>query len=236
MSDESEARDVIKAHLLHRYKQKRQELEGKLQPKKGDQPDKDFVSVVSISTADSFREMMKSDIDELTGLIKKNEFLRRVQAALDFAQRKEMPVNVFILDLDGFKKLNDTYGHEKGDIVLVKLAELLKKSVRSYDVVSRLGGDEFGLLQIGTQEGSEIKIASRIDKGLKDSADKIEGLNLLTGSIGVARYSPGDEIISARSLLERVDVAMFNAKGKSGTKVEIWKPGMMMPQNISSRR
>lgn len=236
MPENNEGQYLVKSHLLQRYKQKRSQLEEKMRTRQGQQSEQQFQSSVSIATASLFREMMKADKDELTQLIKKEQFLKSAQIALDLVNRQGGSVDIYTIDLCGFKKLNDSLGHEKGDTALKGIAAFLPQIIRSYDVVGRLGGDEFGIIQIGVEEKNPEIVANRLEEALRKNPKKIDGLDLLSASIGVAKYKPGDERVNAEELLKRSDVAMYNAKTKPGTHVVIWKQGMNIPPDASSRR
>ena len=85
-------------------------------------------------------------IDELTGVLNCRGFLRELSRAASYAQRYAIPVTLVLLDLDGFKEINDRHGHPVGDAVLIQVARAMVSSVRGSDVVARIGGDEFALI------------------------------------------------------------------------------------------
>jgi diguanylate cyclase (GGDEF)-like protein len=108
-----------------------------------------------------------ADHDVLTPALNRRGFLTALRSAMAFCQRHEVPAVLLYLDLDGFKKVNDTLGHAAGDAALVQVAELLRANLRESDAVGRLGGDEFGLLMLnaGVDEGRDkaLRLATALE-------------------------------------------------------------------------
>src|SRR5690606_15324479 len=136
----------------------------------------------------------------------------------EFSKLKRMPGSLacIMIDLDHFKKINDTYGHQAGDAVLISVAKILAANARDYDEVGRYGGEEFAVLLPNTNKENAAKNAVRIRK--QKEAEKIdEGdgdvLNV-TGSFGVACY-PAEGIEDINGLLKCADEALYEAKAKS---------------------
>jgi len=148
--------------------------------------------------------------DPLTELPNRRVFHRRAEVAVAEAGRDHAPLAIAIIDLDRFKEINDTLGHQSGDVVLVELAERLRRSVAAGDTVARLGGDEYGLILHGV--GDAAAVSSRI-MGVFDHDIEVAGLNLtIEASTGfvIAREDGTD----VEDLLQRADVAMYVAKTK----------------------
>lgn len=149
--------------------------------------------------------------DPLTGLPNRRLFEDRLSMALSQAQRNEEWVAVLFLDLDNFKPINDTYGHDAGDQLLRQVAQRMQNCIRSCDTVARLGGDEFVIILPGTNTRQEIEdIANRILTASRDpiviDRDEIE----VTMSIGISIYPKDGTDIT--SLMRNADVAMFMSK------------------------
>lgn len=155
--------------------------------------------------------------DFLTDLPNRALFYRRLEEALSRG-----PAAVLFLDLDDFKLINDSLGHETGDRLLVRVAERVRGSVRQGETVSRLGGDEFTILVEDVSEPDWAEeVASRILESLREPFE-IDGRELrVTGSVGVSVGSPG--LQSPESLLGAADSAMYDAKarGKAGYRVSV---------------
>lgn len=156
--------------------------------------------------------------DPLTGLLNRREFLRALGAELVRAQRASEPLAVIIADLDHFKRVNDNHGHLVGDQVLVCVAGDLARSVRPFDVVARLGGEEFAVVLPRTDRHGATLVAERIRSLV--SLTTCGSLPAVTVSCGVAAYPQDAD--SLRDLVKRADDAMYAAKRAGRNRVQIW--------------
>lgn len=149
--------------------------------------------------------------DTLTSLPNRFLALERLSQMLTEAERNNQQAAVFFLDIDDFKKINDTLGHEVGDKLLIKTAIRLQKVLRKEDTVGRLGGDEFIVLLRGiTADNSALTVAENLLNTFRDPF-KIDGRELiLTTSIGIAMYPENGN--SASDILRNADTAMYQAK------------------------
>jgi len=149
--------------------------------------------------------------DPLTGLPNRMLFMDRLQHALERAQRNQRHLALLFLDIDQFKKINDTLGHQVGDTLLKQMAKRLQSSLRSEDTIARLGGDEFAIvIENGSGEHGIRHIAAKLVKRMNHPF-MIDGHELLcTTSIGIAQY-PNDGK-NAEALLKNADTAMYKAK------------------------
>jgi diguanylate cyclase (GGDEF)-like protein len=149
--------------------------------------------------------------DPLTGIPNRRAFLDRVAAAVD-AAASGRPTVVCLVDLDGFKAVNDGSGHAAGDALLTAVASALGAAVRETDTVARLGGDEFAVLAdvSGSRPGEEL--AERLCAAVA-SAGWRSGV---TASVGVAEVRPGDDV---GDLMHRADAAMYRSKSAGGNQV-----------------
>ncbi len=150
--------------------------------------------------------------DALTGLLNRMAFHERVETALMRARRTGQSVAVLFIDLDGFKSVNDAFGHATGDLVLRDAARRLAQAVRETDTVARIGGDEFVvLLDTEVQPGTPAAVCQRVLLALQQPFCLPEGRQCELGaSIGVARHPPAEG--QADRLLNRADQAMYEAK------------------------
>jgi diguanylate cyclase (GGDEF)-like protein/PAS domain S-box-containing protein len=159
--------------------------------------------------------------DPLTGLANRALFRDRVSHALALAQRRGSPVTVIFLDLDDFKKVNDSLGHGEGDRLLIAAAERFLACARSADTVARLGGDEFAILIEGAEGGDGLpeRLAAAMSHPFSLSGNQVRA----TASIGVAAASPGDR---ADDLLRNADMAMYAAKRHGKGRAETYESRM----------
>jgi diguanylate cyclase (GGDEF)-like protein len=148
--------------------------------------------------------------DLLTGLPNRALFADRIGQAVKLARRENRSAAVLVLDLDHFKEINDTLGHNQGDKVLQTLGPRLEEVLRVADTVASLGGDEFGMLLPDATPAQACYVAGKVLEGLKQPL-RAEGLTLQVGaSIGIACFPAHGEDV--RTLLQHADVAMFAAK------------------------
>jgi diguanylate cyclase (GGDEF)-like protein len=162
------------------------------------------------SMADKLEEIATRD--SLTGLLNKKEILRILAAELKRAQRYTTSVSVMMLDLDYFKAINDTYGHQAGDTVLMNAAKLIEKYVRGIDYVGRYGGEEILIVLPATSETESLEIAERIRRSLAITAIAVSDAEhiKLTVSIGIAIFPIDGE--TEATLLSSADQALYQAK------------------------
>ncbi|MGY1497342.1 putative bifunctional diguanylate cyclase/phosphodiesterase [Streptomyces sp. QTS52] len=168
--------------------------------------------------------------DPLTDLPNRALFTQRVQQALSGRRSTDRGTAVLFIDLDGFKAVNDTIGHQAGDELLVQAARRLQDSVRQGDTASRLGGDEFAALIVGdgtrdraARERHIGELADRLRLTLSQPYD-IDGNDVrVNASIGVAFAEPG---LGAGELLRNADLAMYRAKASGKGRVELYAPQM----------
>ncbi len=149
--------------------------------------------------------------DALTGLPNRTLLEDRLGQAIAFACRNQKRVAVFMLDLDRFKNVNDSYGHYLGDRLLEAVSIRLRESLRASDIVGRLSGDEFAVVLPAVEPGREIEYVARKLLGALSEPFEIEGHNLrISASIGICEYPLHGE--NPRDLLQAADTAMYEAK------------------------
>ena len=151
----------------------------------------------------------RATTDELTGLVNRREFERISEESLLAADRFNTGVCLMLIDLNGFKQINDTLGHQFGDLVLQAAAGRLRSAVRDTDVVGRWGGDEFVILLPGIEDGTGVRAsAERIGRSLADTP--IVGDVTVTAAIGAALFPRHGRILD--DLISAADLAMYSAK------------------------
>lgn len=155
--------------------------------------------------------------DQLTDTFNRNkmkEISNPTSGELTYAS--DLAVSMLLIDIDYFKKVNDAYGHESGDKVLVHLAQLLKSSVRATDYVIRWGGEEFLIVMPGCDSEQAVRVAEKIREKTEQSDN---GVCKMTISIGVALYGGGDY----HDTIKKADEAMYQAKEAGRNKVILYQ-------------
>jgi diguanylate cyclase (GGDEF)-like protein len=150
--------------------------------------------------------------DELTGLHNRRGFLSLASQQLKLALRNGQGLLLFFVDVDNLKETNDSFGHQEGDSVLVRVAEALKQTFRDSDILARLAGDEFAVLAADTSSQNQEAILRRLQQSLTISQAK-ESRYDLSVSVGVVRFDP-QESVSLEELVARADAAMYENKRK----------------------
>ncbi len=168
-------------------------------------------STVRALLAAQERLQHQAERDALTGLYNRRGFGGHAKHHLALAERTKSPFSVLAMDLDSFKQINDTFGHDIGDEALVEIASLLTEVARDSDVVARLGGDEFTVLLANTAKQDAENFISRF-RALLDSANADgERDFMLSTSIGIASWSP-DSPSSLATLMRSADSALYADK------------------------
>ncbi|WP_326538056.1 GGDEF domain-containing protein [Pseudorhodoferax sp.] len=150
-----------------------------------------------------------ANTDSLTGLPNRRGFMDRAEALFANAQRYRQPLAVLMLDLDHFKRINDSYGHDRGDEALRLFAQMLRETRRTGDLAGRLGGEEFCVVLPSGQRDTASGFDQRLRARLQQRSEEQLGFTL-TYSAGVAAMSDGDATLTG--LLARADAALYEAK------------------------
>lgn len=146
--------------------------------------------------------------DPLTQLINRRALKEQLLRGMALSRRYKLPLSLIMTDIDHFKSINDTYGHEAGDRVLKCFAKILKKSSRSVDTVARIGGEEFLILLPNTDKESALQFAERLRRKIEIAT--MPGLPIkITSSFGVAEFIASD---TQKSFIKRADDALYAAK------------------------
>lgn len=165
-------------------------------------------------------------VDPLTGVNNRRFLEQRIDEELDRSQRSREPLSCLFLDIDFFKRINDGFGHPAGDHVLGRVAGIIKKQLRSNDVLSRYGGEEFVALLSQSDQSCASDVAERIRLSVAALAIEFSGQAIpVTISIGVATFDPGLSIRKpvseiAAQLIQSADSALYEAKHKGRNRVE----------------
>ena len=173
---------------------------------------------LAITVARLFEEVKKQTItDPLTGIYNRRYFEENIMKEAERSLRLKQPFSLISMDLDYLKKINDTYGHQYGDLAIKTIANVLKREARSIDIPARIGGEEFNLLLPGVDSRGAVIAAERIRKSIENQVlDTIGGI---TASVGVATFLEHSDRID--ELMELADQAMYKAKLNGRNQVQI---------------
>lgn len=158
--------------------------------------------------------------DELTQLANRRSFVKSVEAELSRFSRSADSVAMILLDLDFFKTINDTFGHQAGDEVLICVADILRQATRQYDIVGRLGGEEFAIFLGATELKAAIVIAQRIAALFSSTSVQYNGqLISVKGSMGITSCADN---VTFEKLYNEADKALYLAKLKGRNRIEVF--------------
>lgn len=175
---------------------------------------------LAITIADLFEKVKKQAVtDVLTELYNRRYFEESLQKEAERSERLNQPFTLISLDLDYLKQINDTYGHNYGDLAIKAIGKILKRNARSIDIPARIGGEEFNLLLPGIDSRGGMIAAERIRAAIE--TENLEKIGKITASIGVATYIEHTKSID--ELLEMADQAMYRAKINGRNRVVLAK-------------
>jgi diguanylate cyclase (GGDEF)-like protein len=166
-----------------------------------------------------------SSRDALTGLYNRWFVIEKIDSEMNRAMRHGSPMSLIMLDIDHFKRVNDTWGHGVGDQVLQAIGKLLRESCRVYDVPGRYGGEEFCIVLPETKPGNTGVVAERIRSRLEETELPCGETSIsVTASIGIAGMDLPEmnELLSPAALIDRADRALYSAKNRGRNRVELW--------------
>lgn len=172
--------------------------------------------------------------DPLTGLFNARSIHERLDVEIEDSVRSAL--SCLIIDIDHFKKINDTYGHPFGDTVLVAVARALKLAVRRIDAVGRLGGEEFVVLLPGIPRSQALAIAERVREAVADEQIFLDSKRVrVTVSVGAATY-PAPGLRTKQALLKAADDALYKAKRAGRNRSVVWESDDQNGAEDPSRR
>lgn len=156
----------------------------------------------------------KTEHDPLTGIANRRAFEKTLDQEIERSSRDKTPVSLAILDLDNFKAINDTYGHLKGDEVLIDLADMISSNSRRYDLIARIGGEEFALILSGAGQRKAEQLVERLLENIRELTFKKPNSSetfSVTCSVGLATYK-GLMNLKIHEFIEKADKALYEAK------------------------
>jgi diguanylate cyclase (GGDEF) domain len=180
----------------------------------------------ALNNIEMFQKMEElSNIDGLTGLYNRRCFNNMIEQKISEASRAKVQLSMVMLDIDFFKKVNDTYGHKAGDDVIRFISSTIKKSIRKVDFAARYGGEEFVILLYNTSIGDASNIAEKIRNIVRDSSVNADGSPLnITISLGVSSYPMPS--MSADDLIKNADTALYYSKEHGRDQVSVFNNDM----------
>ncbi|GJL75753.1 MAG: hypothetical protein NMNS02_18590 [Nitrosomonas sp.] len=153
--------------------------------------------------------------DSLTQLYNRASFADLAEIQVNYCKRYNQPASVIVLDVDHFKKVNDSLGHQAGDLALQHLAKKLRETTRNSDICGRIGGEEFVIFLPNTDQEGAIKIAEKIRMSIESSIiENSDGLFHITASLGIATG-----LLELKQLIRMADMAMYQAKNSGRNKI-----------------
>ena len=164
--------------------------------------------------------MELSNTDPLTRLSNRRFLMKTLEKELQRCERSQKGLALIMVDVDHFKRINDSYGHQQGDVVLKTLADQMKGCLRDYDMAARFGGEEFALVLPETAIDEAVHVANRLRVAVSELRFPGEYHDIrLTISLGVATY-PHNKVRTVDDLIREADRALYNAKEKGRNRVE----------------
>lgn len=183
--------------------------------------DREVIQKYAVSLGIANRKLQTMAMtDALTGLPNRRSAMARLKDGVAESNRYSEKLNGIMIDIDHFKRINDTYGHDNGDIVLKEVAQIFSKNARSYDMVCRMGGEEFLVISTRNDRAHSIQLAERLRSAVENHPIRLSNGDTahVTISIGVAtwkeEYASGDELIKA------ADNALYRAKKNGRNRIE----------------
>lgn len=194
---------------------------------------KELISFANLASLCLENDMLfeKSNIDELTKAYTKSFFLTRLEEEFQRTIRTKSSFGLFMCDVDDFKMINDTYGHLKGDLILKKFVENIKKQLRIYDVIGRFGGDEFMILLPGLDSSNLYNVAKKMQDNLASiNFDIKEPVSFSFGVISFPYHNAKD----VQDLIFHADMALYQAKQQGkGRVIVLGRETPILSPNIS---
>jgi diguanylate cyclase (GGDEF)-like protein len=162
--------------------------------------------------------------DSLTGLFNHRYFQELMDQELSRSQRYKRQLSLIMLDIDHFKKINDTFGHPRGDLVLKAVSDAVKGKIRDSDILARYGGEEFALILPETDLNGAVVLAERCRRVVEQMEVQAEGQTIKTTiSVGVTAYSPENGSVGKSEVIDAADKALYNSKHSGRNRISVLK-------------
>jgi len=185
---------------------------------------KELDKEVKAKTKELFLEKKKAEslarTDDLTQLLNRRAFIQEAEYLIKEAKRYEVSLSFMLIDIDHFKKINDTYGHEAGDKVLKDFSQKMLSLIRETDIVARIGGEEFVMIFPHTDKQMSVYIASKIQKNINEMKVEFQDKVLnITASFGISSLNSQADTVT--TLLSQADAALYKAKNNGRNTIEV---------------
>ena len=192
-------------------------------------------AVIALENARLFSEVQELALtDSLTRIFNRRRFFDLAEQEFDRSRRYDRPFSLIMFDIDHFKKVNDTYGHSVGDVVLQRVAEICKGALRDVDIIARYGGEEFVILLPETTATEAQLMAERLRQLMARSTMEIAAIKIdITLSFGVVEIDKDCKNIE--ELLDRSDQALYHSKNAGRNCVSIWTPDMRLHEETNGK-
>lgn len=186
-------------------------------------------AATTINRANAYAEILKhATLDALTGFYNRRQLEERIKQEIASSRRQKTPLCAIMIDIDFFKKVNDTYGHAAGDLVLRTVSKVIRSQLREYDIAGRYGGEEFVILLPFTKIEEAKMVAERLRKSVENKAIDISKINHdasekeihVTISSGIYQLKADDQ---EQNLVKNADKALYEAKNSGRNKVVIYE-------------
>lgn len=161
--------------------------------------------------------------DSMTKLYLQTYFKERIESEVKRYERYNQEFSLIILDIDKFKKFNDTYGHLVGDFVLKEVAKIIKISVRKFDIVSRYGGEEFGVILLSTGSETAVMVAERIRRNIENRIFNYHGTEMRVTISGGVAHVRDIEVMEHTEIIRIADEALYESKHKWRNRITLYK-------------
>jgi len=152
-----------------------------------------------------------SIVDDLTQLYNRRGFFMLAEQQMKISKRNNKEMLFFFIDLDGLKSINDTHGHQEGDVALIGAAGILKETFRDTDIIGRIGGDEFAALAVGTSETTRGLLMKRLNEHIDSYNESPKGCYRMSMSVGISVYNP-ENPSTIDELMSVADTLMYENK------------------------
>jgi diguanylate cyclase (GGDEF)-like protein/PAS domain S-box-containing protein len=196
------------------------------------------VQVLDITERREFERQLRhhADHDSLTGLLSRRRFTEMLSMEANRAQTTRKDSSLLLLDLDGFKDVNDALGHSTGDALLRRMATALNRSLRGGDLVARIGGDEFAVLLPETDAEAAIEVAEKLVAAVHGNGRVTTdaGHIAVTASVGITSWD-ATVAVDAEQLLAEADIAMYDAKAAGRNRAALFERGRQRHVEIANR-